>query len=179
MSAILDLLKNFSSYNNLTFWRQVFLYTQQSQGNELSDCITTFDNFKTLVDDVSKSTASSAEYYAGLALKGQGSGSLAGFYFDNFQQYIDVYIDAVNVFNYCDINYYMRAFGKWFSASGGVNQAINTFWRFISTDDMQQYYDLSVAMMQKNPTNAGKAFGKWFAVFMQVEIPDTTSTPSY
>merc|ERR1712150_32311 len=110
---------------------------------------------------------------------GQGQGSMAGFYFDNFQQYIDVYIDAVNVFNYCDFDYYLRSFGKWFSASGGTNQMINLLWRTISTEDMSVYYSLSVATLQKDPSAAGIAFGKFFAVFMEVEIPDTTSTPSY
>ena len=104
---------------------------------------------------------------------------MAGFYFDNFQQYIDVYIDAVNVFNYCDFDYYLRSFGKWFSASGGTNQMINLFWRFISTEDMANYYALSVATLTKDPAAAGKAFGTFFVVFMQVEIPDKTTAPSY
>ena len=124
-------------------------------------------------------TASSVDYYAGLAAKGQGKGTIAGFYFDNFQNYIDLYIDAVNVFNYCDIDYYLKSVGRWFSASGGVNQAINTFWRLVSTEDMQTYYDLSVGIITKDNTKTGQAFGKFMAVFMQIEIPDTTSTPTY
>ena len=97
----------------------------------------------------------------------------------NAQQYIDVYIQAVNVFNYCDFNYYLRAAGQWFSASGGTNQAINFMWRFLSTEDMTMYYNLSVAVKTGNVQTAGQEFGKFLALFMQVEIPDTASAPSY
>lgn len=75
--------------------------------------------------------------------KGQGAGTTVGYYMDNAQQYIDLYIYSVNVFNYCDFNYYLRAVGKWFSASGGVNQGINFMWRALSTEDMSNYYALS------------------------------------
>ena len=72
LSAIRDLAKNFGDFNNMTFWRQVLLYTQQSQGNTLSECITTFDSFQTLLNTVRENTKSSTEYFKGIKDKGQG-----------------------------------------------------------------------------------------------------------
>ena len=92
---------------------------------------------------------------AGLKAKGQGGGSFVGYYVDNAAQYVDVYIMAVNVFNYCDFNYYLRAAGQWFSASGGTSQAINLMWRFVSTEDMTLYYNMSVATKKKDLAGAG------------------------
>ena len=128
---------------------------------------------------VKEAVASDISYKAGQLAKGQGNGTQLGWYMSNAQQYIDVYIQAVNVFNYCDFNYYLRAAGQWFSASGGTNQAINFMWRFLSTEDMTMYYNLSVAVKTGNVQTAGQEFGKFLALFMQVEIPDTASAPSY
>ena len=56
---------------------------------------------------------------------------------------------------------------------------INLMWRALSTEDMKMYYDLSVAVKTGDVKVAGQEFGKFVALFMQVEIPDTTTTPSY
>lgn len=109
---------------------------QQDQGNTDSECITTFDEFIVLYDDIKDSVSSDVEYYAGLAEKGQGAGSSYGFAIDKAQRYIDAAIFGVNVFNYCDIDYYLVSLGKALgSSSGAVNQGVNLFYRFFSSED--------------------------------------------
>ena len=120
---------------DLHFWRRTLLYMQE-QPTESSECITTFDEFIVLYSELKDSVASDAEYYAGLAAKGQGAGSDYGFAIEKGQQYIDAAIFGVNVFNYCDLDYYLVSTGKALgSASGGVNQFVNLFYRFFSDDD--------------------------------------------
>ena len=42
--------------SNLAFYRRTLLYMQQDPGNEDSQCITTFDEFITLSDNLYEST---------------------------------------------------------------------------------------------------------------------------
>ena len=82
-----------------------------------------------------------------MAAKGQGQGSDVGFLLEKGQRYIDSAIFGVNVFNYCDLDYYLVSLGKSLgSASGAVNQVINLGYRFFSADDQLNYYNMSVAI---------------------------------
>ena len=70
------------------------------------------------------------------------------------QRYIDAAIFGVNVFNYCDLDYYLVSLGKALgSSSGAVNQVTNLFWRFFSTEDQENYYNMSVGITE-NDTDA-------------------------
>ena len=181
MSVMLDLWRERNEYlNELGFWRNTLLYMQDDDGNTSSQCITTFDEFIVLQNGIAAKLATDVDYYAGLAAKGQGTGSEAGFYIDAGQKYFDVVIYGVNVFNYCDFNLYLKAIGKAFgSSSGMVNQFINFFWRFFGYDDSVIYYDMSVAMMYKNKEVTGQQFGKFLKLFLMVTTPEATDAPSY
>ena len=132
---------------DLAFWRATLLNMQQDTGNTGSECITTFDEFTVLVNDIINETADSAAYYQAMIDKGQGSGSEVGFMLEKGQRYIDSAIFGVNVFNYCDLDYYLISVGKSLgSASGAVNQFINLGYRFFSAEDQLNYYNMSVAI---------------------------------
>ena len=182
MSVLQDLFRERGKYlGSLTFWRSTLLYMQKDDGNTKSQCIVTFDEFIVLQNGIAAKLATDTEYYEGLKTKGQGTGSTYGFYIDAGQKYFDVVIYGVNVFNYCDINLYLKAVGKALgSSSGFVNQFINLLWRFFSYEDSLIYYDMSVAMMYGNQTeNVGKGFGKFLKLFLMVETPEATEAPSY
>ena len=153
---------------------------QKDDGNTSSQCITTFDKFIVLQNGIAAKLSTDADYFKGIATKGQGNGSHAGFLIDAGQKYFDVIIYGVNVFNYCDFNLYLKAVGKAFgSSSGFVNQMINFFWRFFSYDDSVIYYNMSVAMMKHDVTGTGKQFGKFLKLFLMVATPEETTIPSY
>ena len=135
---------------SLTFWRQTLLYAQKAQGDTTTQCIKTFDGLVALYADMKPSLGNAKLYYEQLRQKGQGAGSNLGLFFNDMQQYIDLYIYGVNVFNYCDIDYYLRAVSKWFSFSGGMNQVVNLGWRALSTKEMPLFYDMSLAVMYKD-----------------------------
>ena len=161
--------------NDLDFYRSMLLNLQQDPTNTNSQCITTFDEFIILANTLKAGIADDASYYAGLAEKGQGSGTEVGLAIDHAQKYIDGVIFGVNVFNYCDLDYYLVAVGKSVgSASGAVNQLVNLFYRFFSWDDQVNFYNMSVAVYEEDVETVGETMGKFLAALLMVEVPDTT-----
>ena len=65
------------------------------------------------------------------------------------------------------------------STSGFFNQLVNLGYRFFSEDDAIIYYNMSVAIGEDDTEEVAKNFGLFLAAFLMVEVPDTTSTPSY
>ena len=60
------------------------------------------------------------------------------------------------MFNYCDLDYYLVSLGKSLgSSSGAVNQVTNLFWRFFSTEDQLNYYNMSVGITEKDTDAVG------------------------
>ena len=90
-----------------------------------------------------------------------------------------MFIGSVNVFNYCDIDYYLRSTSKVFSGSGATNLGINLLWRIFSTEDMDNYEKLSIAVNNKDQKNAGQAFGTFISLLLMFETPDQTTTKDY
>ena len=143
-------------FASLDFWRASFNYMQEEPGNDQSTCITTFDEFITLYQTVKADTASYADYEADLQEKGQGTGTDYGFAIAAAQQYMDVVIYSVNVFNYCSLNYYLISLSKAVSSrSGQINFMVNLMFRFFSSSDMTNYYNLSVGVMTDDEVMAG------------------------
>lgn len=86
-----------------------------------------------------------ALYLQGLAEKGMGAGTDIGYAMDKFEKYLDLATAGTNVFNECDVDYYMIALSKATSnVSGFCQQAVNTYWR-ISSDE-QLFTDLQTAL---------------------------------
>jgi len=164
----------------LTFWRQVLLFLQQNPGNTNSECIVTFDEFVVMFNDIVAGTDSDVSYYQGLSEKGQGAGTEYGFAIDKAQRYIDGAIFGVNVFNYCDLDYYLVSLGKSLgSSSGAVNQVTNLAYRFFSRDDQLNYYNMSVAITEEDVETTGQCMGTFLSALLMTEVPDTTTTSSY
>lgn len=156
------------------------MYMQTDQGNETSDCIVTFDEFIVLAQELKEKNGDLQAYLDAFQAKGQGSGTEVGFLIENSQRYIDIAIFGVNVFNYCNLDYYLVSIGKSTgSVSGAINQGVNLFWRLVSEEDMRTYYDLDVALIQNDIETAGQKFGTWISALLQVEITTNTESSSY
>ena len=153
---------------------------QADQGNENTECVTTYDTYVSMMANITANVASDANYLSGLAQKGQGTGSEVGFVIDKGQKYLDLVIYGVNVFNFCDFNLYLQSLGKALgSSSGTVNQLINLGFRFFSDEDALVYYEMSVAMGTHDVTAVGNGLGKFLKAFFAVEVPDTTTVADY
>ena len=124
--------------------------------------------YKELTASANNATA----YYAGLKEKGQGDGTSVGNEFNKGAAYIDVFIGSVNVFNYCDLDYYLRSFSTVFSSSGAVNLGVNLMWRIFSTDDMDNYEQMSIAVSEKDQVKAGQSFGTFISLLLMFETPE-------
>ena len=165
---------------DLDFWRFTLLNMQKDQTNTESECVETFDTFITLYETIAAGAIDDASYVAGLAAKGAGEGTDYGFLIQKGQNYIDVGIYGVNVYNYCDLSYYLKATSKAVgSVSGAMNQLVNLGYRFFSQEDAYIYYDLSVAIYDDDIEGAGAAFGTFISRFLMVDVPEFTTTPAY
>ena len=181
MSVFIDLFRTGGTHlGTLTFWRTVLMYMQQDAGSTTSQCITNFDEFTALVQDVAANVIDDTQYIAGLIAKGQGAGTEIGFLIDKYQEYLDTVIYSVNVFNYCDLDYYLMAIGKSLgSKSGAANQLVNLGYRYFSYEDAQNYYEMSIAIEEEDTETVGKCTGTFLSKLLMVEVPDTTTLSSY
>ena len=103
---------------------------QRNTGDLSTSCMTGYDSFLTLWTDLSEELKTDVTYYAALKDKGQAKGSSIGFMFTKGQRYLDLLASGVNVYNQCDIDYYMRSISKAVSnVSGACNQLVNVYFR--------------------------------------------------
>ena len=150
---------------------------QRDTTNTSSDCMTGYDSFLTLWTNLKTNLESDADYLAGIAAKGQGQGSTAGYELDKIEKYIDVATGATNVFNECDIDYYLQAISKATSnVAGFVNQAINTGYR---SQETTQFADLATAIAAEDEATTAVLLGVFIKDFLMAEIPDKSQTGYY
>ena len=178
LAAVGELLGKADQFNTLTFWKATLKGMQKVADNttesDKTDCIETFESFMELYNEMSAANGNRTAYDEGMKDKGQGKGSTMGFYIYQFQNNMDTFIDGVNVFNYCQLNYYLEATSKVFSsASGAANQAVNLIWRAYGGDDKAMYSALSTAVTNNDEQNAGKYFGQFLSLLLSVEIPES------
>ena len=65
------------------------------------------------------------------------------------------------------------------SVSGFLNLLVNLAYRFFSQEDSENYYDMSVAIMEDDVEACGESFGVFISRLLMVEMPEVTSAPSY
>ena len=81
---------------------------------------------------------------------------------------------GVNVYNMCDVDYYLRALSKATSnVSGAANQLVNIYYR---TGETAVYNDLATAFKNNDMTLASAKIGEFVKDFLMTEIPVTSET---
>lgn len=146
MSVLGELSDSGMAYS-LDFWKYTLQAMQNDQTSGTSQCMTTWDSFVVNYNDLSGKVEDDAYYVASLAEKGTGEGTSAGFWVQKIQNYMDITIDFVNVYNSCDVVEYVRACSKALTSwSGFTNQLMNLAYRFFSHEDEVNYYNMSVAI---------------------------------
>ena len=125
---------------------------------------------------------SDANYLAGLKAKGQGAGSSYGYALDKFESYIDMATVSTNLFNECDLDYYLQSVSKATSnVAGFVNQAINTYWRMQESDDFEQM-EVAFGVEDSSTQDVEKSaelLAKFIQDFLMAEIPDKSESGYY
>ena len=165
-------------FSSSTFWESYLLQLQRDTGNRDTDCIKSFIEMQSQYGDLEDSLLSDTSYYAGLAAKGQGAGSEVGYAFDKAQKYINMATITTNVYNNCDVDYYMEATSKAVgNVSGFSNQIVNTAWR--AYEDQTNFNNLAAAVKTNNAEEVGKFFGIFTKDFLMAEIPDKSATTYY
>ena len=173
----------------LTFWdtgmqhdqnfQKSFLQNlQRDTTNTSSDCMNGYETLLEVYDTLQVNLESDADYLAGLAAKGQADGTAYGYALSKFESYVDMATVSTNLFNECDIDYYMIAVSKAVSnVAGFVNQAINTYFRY--TDDSTLYDEMETAFTAMNTADSATLLATFIKDFLMAEIPDKSSTGYY
>ena len=62
----------------------------------------------------------STTYYNGRKQKGNGHGTNAGYKADVYVKYMDLMVELTNLYNQCDLDYYMQAFAPILTSLSGI-----------------------------------------------------------
>ena len=88
-----------------------------------------------------------------------------------------MFTSFTNVYNQCDVDYYMIALSKATSnVAGAVNQIINTGFRL---DDTSRYENLAQAFTDGDEAAAAQYLAEFTKDFLSAEIPDQASLATY
>ena len=162
----------------------MLLNMQKDSANENTDCMEGYDQFLVLWNELIVYISSDTEYYKGLSEKGQATGNDVGFAMQKFEKYVDIATSATNVFNECDIDYYMQALSKAVSnVAGFSNQLVNTYWRSLETGPLAEMETELNKFTSGSGTMDTAKMAELFGTFIQdslmAEIPDTASAGYY
>ena len=114
-------------------------------------------------------------YSAGRTAKGNGVGTEVGYYMDMTTQYLDLVVEITNVYNQCNLDYIMQAFGPWFTSLSGFLGALTSILEVIvDANEVPVYTGISAAVYAGDQANAGLWTGLWFKHAINVELQDTT-----
>lgn len=128
-----------------------------------------FDRFDELFIKTEIESNVSAEYYAAHEEKGNGIGSDWGFEASNLTKYNDIIVNFFDLYNACNIDYYMIQLGvNTTTVSGASNFAINAVWRIFYDD----YRLLAESLASNDYELVGRLTGIYAKDFLQVEIPE-------
>ena len=95
-------------------------------------------------------------------------------------KYMDMLTASTNVYNNCDVDYYMIALSKASgNVAGFVNQTVNTLFRNYSEDDISNYTDLAASLEAGKTVDVAKYFATFFKDFLMAEIPDNSAVATY
>ena len=166
--------------NDRNFYKSLLLNLQTDTGNTSSDCYSSFDTLMSQYDAIRLSVTNDAQYFEGLKKKGQGEGTDIGYFLDKGMKYMDMLTASTNVYNNCDVDYYMIALSK---ASGNVagfiNQTVNTLFRNFSEGDLDNYTLLAASLEAGKTDDIAKYFATFFKDFLMAEIPDNSAVATY
>ena len=168
--------------NNATFQQTFLKNLQKDPTNETSDCMTGYTTLQETYSALVSNLESDADYLAGLAAKGQGTGSEYGYMLDKFESYVDMATVSTNLFNECDLNYYLESLSKAVSnVAGFVNQAINTYWRMQEStvfDEMETAFSVN-DLDNTNYERSAELLAQFVKDFLMAEIPDKSEAGYY
>ena len=153
------------------------LNLQKDTTNTSSDCMTGYDTLQTTYNQLLTNLQSDASYIEGLQAKGQASGTDAGYMISKIENYIDMATVSTNVFNECNLEYYMQALSKATSnVAGFVSQAINTYYRL---QESTVYSEMQTAFVAEDVDTSAALLGTFVKDFLQAEIPDKSAAGFY
>ena len=88
--------------------------------------------------------------------------------------YMDLAVEMVNLYNLCDLDYYMMAFAPPLTAlSGFLSFLVSALEIVFSEDEVPIYVGISKAAFDRDQAQMGNYFGKWFGHLFPIELQDT------
>ena len=69
---------------------------------------------------------------------------------------MDLMVELTNLYNQCDLDYYMQAFAPILTSLSGFLWFLTSFWSIVISDgEVFVYKGMSQAALERNPSNAG------------------------
>ena len=99
---------------------------------------------------------------------------------DKIVAYMDILILMTDLFNKCDLNYFMQAFAKPVTSfAGALDLGTNFMFRLFTTDDAAIYTALDTAVTAQDRENVGLNFGIFVKLLFATELPPNTEPIEY
>lgn len=144
---------------------------QVNTGNYQSKCATELIQFYDIQRNIYYEFASNVAYEKGRDQKGNGRGSFAGYKIAQFVAWLDILVELTNLYNECQLDYYMQAWAPMFTSLSGFLGIFTSLWIVIIDEkEVPNYYGMSQAAFNRQPANAGKFFGLWCRDLWGVEL---------
>ena len=176
ISVVLEFFET-DMINDETFQKAFLLNLQRDTTNTESDCMAGYTMLQEVYATLSTNLESDADYLAGLAAKGQADGTSYGYALSKFESYIDMATVSTNLFNECDLDYYLMAVSKAVSnVAGFINQAINTYFRM---NEGSVYDDMETAFEANDSEASAVLLAQFIQDFLMAEIPDKSQAGYY
>ena len=176
ISVVLEFFET-DMLNDETFQKAFLLNLQRDTTNTDSDCMAGYTMLQEVYATLSTNLESDADYLAGLAAKGQADGTSYGYALSKFESYIDMATVSTNLFNECDLDYYLMAVSKAVSnVAGFINQAINTYFRM---NEGTVYDDMETAFEAEDSEASAILLATFIQDFLMAEIPDKSQAGYY
>ena len=122
-------------------------------------------------NDIQWYFASRVAYDNGRSEKGNGKGSVVGYYMDMITSYLDLLTEMTHMYNKCQLDYIMQAWGPIFTSLPGALGFLMSFLSVLIEDtETANYTAMSAAAYNKDVGKAGETFGIFFMRLYGIEL---------
>ena len=164
-------------YKDDVFYENLFQYLGSDTTDDSSTCVVAYQELFAALPNYVDAMYEYAAYKTATSEKGSGDGTKASFYLNNFILYNEAQILYFGLYEECDLDYFMMAFGNATqSVSGGLNTLTNFAWRTYGGENSQNFTDLATAITGGDKAAMGQNVAIIVKDVLNVSIPDASIT---
>jgi len=118
------------------FWEGLLLNLQEDRTDVSSECVTMLAEYNSIFLTVQNYANNESNYKKALIAKGKANGgNKVGYWVNSIAKYSDIFVKSFDVYNTCDLDYYMIGMGTNFTTvQGGVDFIVSCLWLYLIPD---------------------------------------------